>query len=56
MKEQGALLNVDEAFIVVRTNSVLDFISLLLDKAKQKGSNWKEAIQAVLANSKVNSR
>jgi aubergine-like protein len=40
MKERGALLNVDVAFKVVRTDSVLDYISQLRDKAEQKGGDW----------------
>jgi len=34
MKEQGALLNVEVAFKVVRTDSVLNYISQLRDKAE----------------------
>jgi len=40
MKEAGALLNVDVAFKVVRTDSVLGYVSQLRDKAEQKGGDW----------------
>ena len=56
MKERGALLNVDVAFRVVRTDSVLNYISMLRDKAEQKGGDWQEAIQTALAGSTVVTR
>lgn len=34
MKEKGALLNVEVAFKVVRTDTVLNYISELRDKAE----------------------
>ena len=40
MKERGALLNVDVAFRVVRTDSVLSYVSTLRDKAEQRGGDW----------------
>ena len=36
MKEKGPLLNVDVAFKVVRTESVLEYMNNLRDKAEEK--------------------
>jgi hypothetical protein len=44
MKERGALLNVDVAFRVVRSDTALNYISQLRDKAQEKGGDWQEAI------------
>jgi aubergine-like protein len=44
MKERGALLNIDVAFRVVRTDSVLNHISQLREKAEQRGGDWQEAV------------
>jgi aubergine-like protein len=44
MKERGCLLNVDVAFKVVRTDSVLDYMNQLREKAEQKNQDWQEAI------------
>ena len=40
MKERGALLSIDVAFRVVRTDTVLDYITKLSDLADQKGKDW----------------
>ena len=56
MKERGALLNVDVAFRVVRTDSLLNYISTLRDKAEQRGGDWQEAIQNAIAGSTVVTR
>jgi len=40
MKERGALLSIDVAFRVVRTDTVLDYIAKLRDMADQKGKDW----------------
>jgi len=56
MKERGALLNVDVAFRVVRTDSLLDYISTLRDKASQRGGDWQEAIQDAISGSTVVTR
>jgi len=55
MKEQGALLNVDVAFKVVRTDSVLNYISQLREKAENArgGGDWKEAIETALVGATV---
>jgi len=53
MKEKGCLLNVDVAFKVVRTDSVLNYISQLREKAK---GDWQEAIQTALSGSTVVTR
>lgn len=44
MKERGCLLNVDVAFKVVRTDSVLAYISQLRDKGGRGGGDWQETI------------
>ena len=51
MKERGALLNVDVAFKVVRTDTLLGHISALRDKAGK--SDWQEAIQTALVGATV---
>lgn len=57
MKERGALLNVDVAFKVVRTDSVLNYITQLREKAGQRGGgDWQEAIQTALTGSTVVTR
>jgi aubergine-like protein len=56
MKEAGALLNVDVAFKVIRTDSVLGYVSQLRDKAEQRGGDWQEAIQTALAHCTVVTR
>jgi len=56
MKERGALLNVDVAFRVVRTDSVLEYISQLRDKAEQRGGDWEEAVTTGIAGSTVVTR
>jgi hypothetical protein len=37
-------LNVDVAFRVVRSDTALNYISQLRDKAQEKGGDWQEAI------------
>jgi len=44
MKEKGALLNVDVAFRVVRSDTLLSYLTQLRDKASQKGGDWQEAL------------
>lgn len=56
MKERGALLNVDVAFRVVRTDSVLNYISQLRDKAEQRGGDWQEAVSEGMIGSTVVTR
>jgi hypothetical protein len=56
MKERGALLNVDVAFRVVRTESLLDYIAMLRDKAEQRGRDWQEAIDEAIVGSTVVTR
>ena len=56
MKEKGPLLNVDVAFRVVRTDSCLNYISQLRDKAEQRGGDWQEAIQQAISGSTVVTR
>jgi len=53
MKEKGALLNVEVAFKVVRTDSVLSYISQLRGKAK---GDWQEAIQTALSGTTIVTR
>jgi len=53
MKEAGALLNVDIAFKVVRTDSVLSYVSELRRKAR---GDWQEAIQTALTGTTVVTR
>ena len=50
MKEKGALLNVDIAFKVVRTDSVLKYIEELRKKAR---GDWQEAITTALVGCTV---
>lgn len=56
MKERGALLSIDVAFRVVRTDTVLDYISKLRDLADQKGKDWQQAINDAIINSTVVTR
>lgn len=57
MKEQGALLNVDVAFKVVRTDSVLKYISELRQKAERgKGGDWQQVISEALTGATVVTR
>ena len=53
MKERGALLSVDVAFRVVRTDTVLDYITQLRDKADQQGKDWQAAINDAIVGSTV---
>jgi aubergine-like protein len=53
MKERGALLSIDVAFRVVRTDTVLDYITKLRDLADQKGKDWQQAINEAILNSTV---
>lgn len=53
MKERGALLSIDVAFKVVRTDSVLSYISKLRDEADQKGKDFKTSINEALIGSTV---
>ena len=53
MKERGALLSIDVAFRVVRTDTVLDYISQLRDKADQKGKDWQTAINEAIVGATV---
>lgn len=48
MKERGALLNVDVAFRVVRTDSALNYLNTLRDQAEKRGGDWQEAISAAM--------
>ena len=57
MKERGALLNVDVAFKVVRTESLLGHIKELRAKAERgRGGDWQEAIQTALTGATVVTR
>jgi hypothetical protein len=56
MKEKGALLNVDVAFRCVRTDSLLDYMNQVRDKAEQKGKDWQEALKDAIENSTVVTR
>jgi hypothetical protein len=58
MKERGALLNVDVAFKVVRTDSVLKYLGELRDKASRGrgGGDWQEAVQQALTGCTVVTR
>lgn len=53
MKEKGALLSIDVAFKVVRTDTVLNYISQIRDQAEQKGKDYKEAINEAILNATV---
>lgn len=53
MKEMGALLSIDVAFKVVRTDTVLSFVSQLRDQADQKGKDYKKVISEALVGSTV---
>ena len=53
MKERGALLSIDVAFKVVRTDTVLDYIAQLRDMADQKGKDWQAAINEAIVGSTV---
>ena len=46
----------DVAFRVVRTDSVLEYISQLRDKAEQKGHDWQEAVSEGLVGCTVVTR
>lgn len=54
MKERGALLNVDVAFKVVRSDSVLNYIADLRQKCRS--GDWQEAIQTALSGCTVVTR
>lgn len=56
MKEAGALLNVDVAFKVIRTDSVLGYISQLRSQAEKRGGDWQEAISHALSHCTVVTR
>merc|ERR1712057_94833 len=56
MKEQGALLNVDVAFRVVRTDSLLDAMNQIRDKAEQRTKAWQEALEDAVVGSTVVTR
>ena len=56
MKERGALLNVDVAFRVVRTDTALNYISQLRDQCEKKGGDWKEAISTAMVGCTVVTR
>jgi len=56
MKESGALLNVDVAFRVVRTDSLLDYMSSIRDQAEQKGKDWQQEVQDALSGATVITR
>merc|ERR1712048_1339663 len=56
MKEQGALLNVDVAFRVVRTDSLLDYMNQVRDKAEQRNKDWQEALEDAIVGSTVVTR
>lgn len=56
MKEKGALLNVDVAFRVVRTDSLLAFLNSLRDQAEKRGKDWQQAISDALVGSTVVTR
>lgn len=56
MKEKGALLNVDVAFRCVRTDSLLDYMNQVRDKAEQRGRDWQEALVDAIAGSTVVTR
>jgi len=53
MKERGALLSVDVAFKVVRTDTLLDYVSQLRDKADQQGKDWQAAINDAIVGATV---
>ena len=53
MKERGALLSIDVAFKVVRTDTVLNYVSQLRDQADQKGKDYKAVISEALVGSTV---
>lgn len=53
MKERGALLNVDVAFRVVRTDTALNYISTLRDQAEKKGGDWQDAISTAMVGCTV---
>jgi len=50
MKERGALLSIDVAFKVLRTDTVLSYISQLRDEADQKGKDYKDLINEAIVN------
>jgi len=56
MKERGALLSIDVAFKVVRTDSVLNQMNQLRDQADQKGKDYKAVIQDAIVGSTVVTR
>lgn len=56
MKERGALLNVEVAFKVVRTDSLLNYISQLREKSDQKGGDWQQAISEAITGCTVVTR
>lgn len=56
MKEKGALLSIDVAFKVVRTDTVLDYFNQLKDQAEQKGKDFKELIKEAVVGSTVVTR
>ena len=53
MKEKGALLNVDVAFRVVRSDSLLDYMNQLREKAEEKQKDWQQELQDALSGATV---
>ena len=51
MKERGALLSIDVCFKVLRTDTVLNYISQIRDQADQKGKYFKQAIKEAIVGS-----
>lgn len=56
MKEAGVLLNIDVCFKVVRTDSVLNYLKQVRDRAEQRGGDGQQAIQEALTGTTVVTR
>jgi hypothetical protein len=53
MKEQGALLNVDVCFKVIRTDSVLKMMNEARQTAERRNQDGNEAVQLALTGATV---
>ena len=56
MKQTGVLLNIDVAFKVVRSDTCLNYMNDLRDKAEQRGGDGQQAIQEALTGATVVTR
>lgn len=56
MKENGCLLNIDVAFRVVRTDTILNYMNELRDKCDQRNLDYNEELSKALTGTTVVTR